>query len=350
MKLLLPLALATLLAGPATAQTQLVGDITGAGTRTIEYHYTRQAADRTDTIRLVNGHFAQTVPAGDDGMGTLVFRLASGYIVSAFWAEPGKVHVQGTMEQLTELAATGTPENDVLNQYNHAVLWKLHPLPGKSEADYCALEAERAKATRQFVQAHPATRTSAYLLNGEMHSQADCPAADYAKLLQALTPAVRQSWYGQQAAKYLEVLQNQPTVGRLVPNFTMADTAGTLHSLATYRGQYVLLDFWGHWCHPCIQAMPAVNALHQQYAGKLAIIGVALESASSAGLWKKAIRQYQVPGLQLSELQATDGPMLTSYNIHAFPTYMLLDASGKLLYRTSDVEELKARLAQEKAL
>jgi thiol-disulfide isomerase/thioredoxin len=351
MKLLLPLGLATLLASPTLAQTQLTGDIVGIGTRTAEYHYTRQGQDYTDTLRVVNGHFAHSIPSTDDGIGTIMFRNASGSIaLQQFWVEPGTVHVQGTVQQLDKLDATGTPENNVLSAFKHTVQWKDYGKPLKSQADYQALEAQQAQNTRQFIKAHPAARTSAFQLYWLAMRQPTYPVAEYEKLLQGIKPTVRQSWYGQQAAKRLVILRNQPTVGKPVADFTLADTAGTQHSLATYRGKYVLLDFWGHWCGPCVRAMPKVNALHQQYAGKLTIIGVAMESASSAPLWKKAIRQYQVPGLQLSELQEDNGPVITGYNINAYPTYMLLDPQGKLVARTNDVDDITKQLAALGAL
>ena len=345
MKALLPLALAALLASPACAQTQLTGDIADMGTRTAECHYTRQGKDYTDTLRLVNGHFAQAIAATDDGMGTLLFRMPGGSIQIMLWVEPGTVHLQGTLAQLGKLETTGTPENEVLSEYNRTVQWKDYGTPLVSEADYRALQAKQAQDTRQFIKAHPAARTSAFQLYEQTQSQPTYPVAEYEKLLQSLKPAVRQSWYGQLATKRLVILRNQPTIGKPVANFSLADTAGTQHSLATYRGKYVLLDFWGHWCSPCVRAMPKVNALHQQYADKLTIIGVAMESASSAPLWKKAIRQHHVPGLQLSELQADEGPVITGYNINAYPTYLLLDPQGKLVARTNDVDEITKKLA-----
>lgn len=347
MNSLLPLALAALLASPACAQTQLTGDIAGLGTRTIEYTYTQQGQVRTDSVRVIKDHFALRIKGGDDGMGKLLLRdkLTRSYSEVPIWVEPGTVRIQGAAAQPYQLDATGTPENKALSEYNHTVAWKSSPLPGQSKDYYSALRAKRQQETRQFIQAHPATRTSAYLLDEQLQTQPNYPVADYEKLAQALAPAVRQSWYGPEVAKHLDLLRRQPTVGQPVADFSIADTAGVQHSLATYRGKYVLLDFWGHWRHPCIEAMPKVNALHQQYADKLTIIGIALEGTNSAPLWKKAIRQYQVPGLQLSELKGTDSPVITGYTINAFPTYLLLDPQGKLVARTSDVDEITKKLA-----
>jgi thiol-disulfide isomerase/thioredoxin len=130
-----------------------------------------------------------------------------------------------------------------------------------------------------------------------------------------------------------------------VADFSIADTAGVQHSLATYRGKYVLLDFWGHWCGPCISSIPKVKQLHTQYADRLTIIGIAAESKNDLAVWKQVIRQRGVPGLQLSELKSEGGPVVMGYNVTAFPTYLLLDPQGKLVARTNDVEDIAKKLA-----
>jgi len=343
---MLTIGLAVLLASPspAFAQTcQVAGTITGLGTQKATYYYTRMGQSHTDTLRIVNDKVAQAVNYGDDGMATIEFRIGEqgGSAGVSLWAEPGTVRLQGTKQHLDRIEVTGTPENNLLTEYNRTVRWQEVP-PTKSEAAY--YYTRQGQRTRQFIQAHAAARTSAYLLYDQTMAQPEHPVADYEKLLQGLKPAVRQSWYGQQAAKRITVLRNQPTVGKPVADFSMADTMGVKHSLATYRGKYVLLDFWGHWCGPCIRAMPKVNALHQQYPDKLAVIGIAMEGPNSAPLWKKAIRQYQIVGLQLSELQAEEGPVISGYNINAFPTYMLLDPKGALVLRTTNVDDITKKL------
>jgi len=173
---------------------------------------------------------------------------------------------------------------------------------------------------------------------------------DYERLSKQLTPAVQRSAQGQSLAAQLEHVRNQPLVGRLAPAFTLADTAGTPVALAAYRGRYVLLDFWGHWCGPCIRAMPQLKALAEQQAGRLAVIGIAAEDASDAALWKKAVRSHQMPGAQLSELQFDKGPVTQQYNISGFPTYLLLDRVGIVRVRTNDLRDIERELLTVKDL
>lgn len=333
-----------LAATPTLAQTcQLAGTIAGLGNKPILYAYTRQGEQHTDTVRVRNSHFTYLAKPGDDGMAWL--RIPGTSHVTEFWVEPGKVLVRGDAAQPDKIRVTGTSENQVLDEYGRLVTQKYDAYATKDAASSKKIQAQNFQATRHFITTHSTTRTSAYLLYWQMLTNQSYPLAQYEQLLKQLTPRVQQSFQGQQAAKRLLVLRSQPTVGRPVPDFTIADTAGVQHSLATYRGKYVLLDFWGHWCHPCLEAMPKVNALHQQYANKLTIIGIAMEQASSAPLWKKAIRQHQVLGLQLSELQSAEGPVISGYNVVAFPTYMLLNAKGVLVMSTNDIDDVTQKLA-----
>jgi thiol-disulfide isomerase/thioredoxin len=263
---------------------------------------------------------------GDDGMAALYIPGAPRRV--GFWAEPGRLLVQGNAAQPGQLRVTGTAENDVLEEYNRTVSWPFEAAATKTSAEVQSAKRIYNQATVSFVKAHPKARTSADLLYWQMLMAPNAPVAGYEQLAAQLAPAVRQSFQGQQVAKRLLILQNRPTVGRPVADFTIADTAGVKHSLATYRGQYVLLDFWGHWCSPCIKAMPKVKALHAQYGSKLTIIGIGMEAKNDLANWKQAIRKHDIPGLQLSELQADEGPVISGYNVTAFPTYMLLNPKG----------------------
>ncbi|MGI4740583.1 MAG: redoxin domain-containing protein [Janthinobacterium lividum] len=338
--LLLPLALATT---PALAQScVLVGNVTGLGNKPVVFKYKSHGVDYVDTVRALQDHFRYRAKPSDDGRVTLHI-VRSPY--TDFWVEPGKLTVTGNIAQPEKLTITGTPENNVTNEYNRTIEWKYAVMAAKTPTAHTATNSQHGQATIQFIKQHPAARTSAHLLYWQTLMHAEKPLAEYKQLFGQLSLAVRQSAQGQQVAKRLQMLQDQPAVGRAVAGFTMADTAGTKHSLATYKGHYVLLDFWGHWCVPCLRAIPEVKALHTQYAQKLTIIGIAMEDASDAAIWKQTIRKHQIPGLQLSELQQADGLVIAGYNVIEFPTYLLLDPTGVLVMRTNDVSNITRKLA-----
>jgi thiol-disulfide isomerase/thioredoxin len=337
--LLLPLALATT---PALAQScVLTGNIAGLGNKPVSFEYKSHGVTHIDTVRAVQDHFTYTAKPSDDGMAILRI-VRSPY--THLWIEPGKLMVAGSAAQPDKLTIMGTPENNAYSEYNRTVEWKYDVMAAKTPAARAAAKEQNGLATIEFIKQHPTTRTSAFLLYWQTLMHTEKPLAEYEQLFKQLTPAVRKSTQGQQLTQRLLVLRNQPTVGHVVPAFTMADTTGKPVALAMYRGKYVLLDFWGHWCGPCIESMPKLKELHAQYADKLAVVGIAMEGAEDAGLWKRAIRKYQVPGVQLSELQADEGPVMKLYNITAYPTYLLLDPQGVLVLRADDIADVIKKL------
>ena len=80
--------------------------------------------------------------------------------------------------------------------------------------------------------------------------------------------------------------------GAPTPGFTRTGFDGRPVSLSAARGRLVLLDFWASWCAPCIVELPHLMALQKRYAGKLQIIGVAMDDDAKAP--KQTVAQYHV--------------------------------------------------------
>ncbi|AIZ64023.1 hypothetical protein PK28_10555 [Hymenobacter sp. DG25B] len=143
--------------------------------------------------------------------------------------------------------------------------------------------------------------------------------------------------------------QSKPVVGTKAPAFTLPDIQGRPTTLKSYAGKYVLLDFWGHWCNPCIRSFPALKALHLEYP-RLALVGIAAEHAQDKALWIQAIRGNGVNWTQLCNLDGDEGQVMKDYSIMGFPTYVLLDRQGNILERTYDLAQIQLKLAALKDL
>lgn len=72
-------------------------------------------------------------------------------------------------------------------------------------------------------------------------------------------------------------------LGTTAPDFTAQTTDGNEISLADYRGQVVIIEFWGAWCSPCRQSLPHLAELAEGYAeqGVVALL-VSTDNAASA--------------------------------------------------------------------
>lgn len=59
--------------------------------------------------------------------------------------------------------------------------------------------------------------------------------------------------------------------------FTLVDSQGKTHSLAQYKGKWVLVNFWATWCPPCLEEIPDLVALHENKKNNLVVLGIAMD-------------------------------------------------------------------------
>jgi thiol-disulfide isomerase/thioredoxin len=59
--------------------------------------------------------------------------------------------------------------------------------------------------------------------------------------------------------------------------FSVTDTDGKKHSLAGYKGKWVLVNYWATWCPPCLEEIPDLIELHENKKNNLVVIGVAMD-------------------------------------------------------------------------
>jgi thiol-disulfide isomerase/thioredoxin len=123
--------------------------------------------------------------------------------------------------------------------------------------------------------------------------------------------------------------------GVSVPDFTFVDFHGGTRRLSDYRGRYVLLDFWGLWCPNCRAEVPYLKAAYAQFQSRgLEIIGMDYEKGATF----EDVRQYLfVNGINWTFARADSvrDVIKTQFQIDAFPTLMLVDASGSLVQTSS---------------
>jgi thiol-disulfide isomerase/thioredoxin len=80
------------------------------------------------------------------------------------------------------------------------------------------------------------------------------------------------------AKNHLSVNPDTAALGKPAPEISLKDLGGKDVSLAQYKGQVVLVNFWATWCAPCREEIPELIAMQRKYGPKgFVVLGVAMD-------------------------------------------------------------------------
>ncbi len=144
------------------------------------------------------------------------------------------------------------------------------------------------------------------------------PAADFKKVdnfFEGLTKSMR----GQEAAS--------PLVGEPAPDITSTMLDGSPFKLQElYAENILLVDFWATWCGPCVQELPILIKVAEQYADR----GVRLY-AINQGEDKETIQQFLDRNKwDLNVVLDQEGVTGTAYAVSGIPQLVIIDKQGKV--------------------
>ncbi|MDN5288118.1 MAG: Peroxiredoxin [Mucilaginibacter sp.] len=136
-------------------------------------------------------------------------------------------------------------------------------------------------------------------------------------------------------------------VGQAAPDFTQNDTLGKPVSLKSFRGKYVLLDFWASWCVPCRAENPNVVKAYNKFKNKgFTVLSVSLDQPGKKEAWLKAIHTDHLTWTHVSDLKFWGNAVVKLYDINAVPANFLIGPDGVILAKDLKGEELEITLAK----
>lgn len=156
----------------------------------------------------------------------------------------------------------------------------------------------------------------------------------------ALSAEMRTSITGQKIY-YLLYPPKKLTIGDVVIEGNLYDTAGVKHPMSEYRGKYVLIDIWSSGCGPCVASVPELKEAQEMFKDSLRIVGV---STDTDRLWKIATEEHGIIWNNLSDGLGTYAGFCANFAVRGVPYYMIINHQGEIIdywmgYRKDVIKE-----------
>lgn len=152
-----------------------------------------------------------------------------------------------------------------------------------------------------------------------------------------------------QIGKYF-YMQPKVVNGEATPKVKATLVSGESFDLNELKGKYVLVDFWGSWCGPCLKEIPALKQIHQKYenasfqeADGLTIVSVAIERDENR--WKRAIDRYDLNWKHhIADLTTSykfiNSPIASEFGVKQVPSKFLLNENGVIIGVNQSMKDL----------
>jgi len=302
---------------------------------------TKMYLDKSDSTLVIRNQFQFKGRVDSVKESTIYTKGFKNYKI--LWIDNSRILVDASKSILHKAHITGSKFQNVNSQYlDMDDYWEIKTdsinsiIKLTSKNDSTSLKnlqqtreliiSGKQKAIIEFLKSNPDFDLSSFYLTFMMFTQ---PKQITENMFNALSERSKNNKWGRSINLFLQKSVDLK-VGDKVIDFKLPDIKGNQVTLSSFKGKYVLLEFWASWCGPCRGENPNLLKMYREYNSKgFEIVGVSLDEKKED--WQSAIKTDTLLWTTISDLKGNLGEVPLTYKIYGIPMSYLVDPTGTVI-------------------
>ncbi|MEP6597254.1 MAG: TlpA disulfide reductase family protein [Ginsengibacter sp.] len=302
----------------------ITGTVTGFADGTSVSFLNEQTGEPENQATIQKGKFVIKGKMEQPAFKGLIFGNTQPMV--PLFLDNSNITLTGDKNALDKLVIKGSPSNAQFSEYMNALNPYAKIFMPDAEYDTSAINTVK-KISENFVRKYPSSYVSPLAIIRLYQVSEDGVKAE--ELYKLLPQQIKETSLGSYVNQQILESKINP-IGSVISEFSQADPEGKPVSISSFRGKYVLVDFWASWCRPCRMENPNVVAAYNKFKDKkFTVLGVSLDQAKEA--WINAIKMDNLAWNHVSDLKGWSNAVAAQFQVRSIPQNFLINPEGRII-------------------